>query len=300
MRTLPLIATVTMCFIGIAFSRDPHTRTIACMICCCMFSIASSRAIRLEGIEAFGTGKAICKSIDDLDIDMPYPSRLRHFVVRDGDALVDAPTCGAETFSEIVDEETKATKWRGPPSSKFLDGDSMSIFVTLGDGYEPPAPSTDVSIFVARAEPAEQLSDTSTMALIQIGLTCTEDGIVKLFGQCGEDRVELAYTNRTIPRTHFLTFTPDDMRVGYCDVWNAVPTSESTRRNSTVQSTSASPVVLNASSHAIGEIVSVAVYDLSAHEFMDDALRGISAHAMQRNEAFARLLNLYRASLRAD
>ena len=290
-------AVIIACFIACIATRHPIVRI--CAVCLlCTYICVRSAACCLGVVESFGNGDVLCKHVDNLDVDMPYDSHMRHFVFEDGRSLIDIMNCNDETFTRVVDSDTKAVKWQGPPSSSFLKTDSMSIFVTLDAEHELPLPGKEVSIFVARAEPADQLNDNSSMALIQMGIVSSPDGHPKLFGECGETRVELDYPLRTMPRVHFLTFTPDQVQVGFADVWDGTLEHVSKDRGGAhFNNTSSSPVVVNASSHRIGDIISVAVYDQSTTDYTDAVIQGISAHAMQGNTIFTDLLNKYRTSL---
>ena len=290
-------AVISACFVACVISKSPIARvSTAVMLCICVFVRFACYSV--EGpVEGFGNGKLLCKHVDDLDVDMPYDAQLRHFVFEDRGSLIDVMNCSTAPFSRVVDTEKNTVKWQGPPSSSFLSTDSMSIFVTLDAEHELPLPGKEISIFVARAEPANQLGDHTSMALVQLGLSCSQTGKPTLFGECGDTRVEIDYPARVMSRVHILTFTPQQVHIGFADVWKGSVQHASKNRGEKIKSTSASPVVVNASSHPIGKILSVAVYDQSAHDFMEAVIQGISAHAMQQNTAFADLLAKYRTLL---
>ena len=288
---------IAACLVACFISKSTFARiSTACMLIIFVFVRFVCHS-NVGPVEGFGNGDVVCKHVDNLDVDMPYSAHLRHFVFEDRGSLIDVTNCEHTTFDRVVDADKKEAKWQGPPSSTFLSSDSMSIFVTLDTEHELPLPGKETSIFVARAEPANHPSDNTSMALVQLGLACSHNGRLTLFGECGNTRVEVDYPPRVMSRVHFLTFTPRQVHVGFADVWIGLVKSASKNRGVGFKSTSSSPVVVNASSRPIGRILSVAVYDQSAHKFMDKAIQGISAHAMQRNATFADLLARYRTSL---
>jgi hypothetical protein len=304
--TPTLSVAITLCSI-VAWigAKDPSTLIVIVCLVCTFASVtyADMRVHSADAVENFGSGRVICKHVDDLDVDMPFDAHLKHFVFRDrNNSLMDIVNCDRETFKRVDDDRhgnDTIVKWRGPPSSSFLKSDSMTMFVTLSAEHELPLPGKEVSILVARAEPFDQLSDNTTMAVVQLGLSCSEDGRAKLFGECGDTRVEIDYPPRAMPRIHLLAFTANKVQVGYCDVWAGALEVNAKNRGAPIKSTSVSPVVINASSHPIGDIVSVAVYDQYAENYIEDAIRGISAHAMQGNSIYADLLARYRAKVKS-
>ena len=262
---------------------------LALSVLCVAGTITSSQA------EHFGSGKTLCGHVDDLDIDMPFSANLKHLLLIDDGKPLDVAHCGETTFEQVQDD-SGAVKWKGPESSTFLKP-SLSIFLTLGPNGESLKPAQEASLIVARAEPEDQLKANTQLSLVEMGLKTAQNGKVQLVGRCGDTRLELDYVACTMPRTHFLTYNDVEVSMGYSDIWSNEVHGTTVKRKSAFKTTSASPVVLNASASKLGELISLAVYDQYMDTSLAAILEALSAYALQKNQVFSSLLARYRRTL---
>lgn len=258
-----------------------------------LLSVLSRRAIR--GLTAVHVVKHRVETFEErasdaLTLQIPHSDSLMYFAYPD--------TSSAGRLLDLVDTssafKTRSggahVQWEGPPSSKLLAHNELSVFVTLDGSVPLDELKKKACLFTAFGNPEQLDASQSTDLRAELSVEPTPDGALQLSGRFGMDTAEpLDLRAGSGPQTYFLIRSKTAITVGSFDPYSPSVASSSARTQTTrktpIGNANGMNCLVNMTDESIGSVLSVAIFGLAV-EVEPNLRKAFARHVMQFNEVY--------------